>query len=444
MKEYNYNREIWYNLAFFEAVMDDTNVIRHDYGEDGGTPKKSIPVKYIYGPKSRILSDLANTTDSIRLPAVAITMNSTSRDNDRIKKKGAFLYKAKDGSYQTLEAIPFNINVTMTVIGKYQEDVDQIITNFAVLCNPYAIFEWREPKTGNSVESEIYWSGEISYDYPTDVAVNAKWKLEASTSFTIKTYLYRTASKNVPTICTINTNVVPVNSFYCNYDTMLEKYKDVPQDKYTSLGRPQLKFTDRSFFRVGDKPRIKLQGEGFQSMKNVYLSADNLEMFPHREYIIDDEKIMAYQVPSFTTKGTVELFVDVPLLSSDGLFNVIATNNCGKGDLISDSTSIKIVADNLPFPIYIHKPYHHGITVSPISSINALIEYNEEIGIANISDMINDVLLATNFTTEDLITHHYAWFTPDIYEDFIAYQNAMLSVTHMCQSDDQLNSDALN
>ena len=42
--------------------------------------------------------------------------------------------------------VPVNLEVSMSILARYMEDVDQIISNFAPYNNPYIILSWPVPK----------------------------------------------------------------------------------------------------------------------------------------------------------------------------------------------------------------------------------------------------------------------------------------------------------
>ena len=49
--------------------------------------KDRIFVRYLYAPKQRVLYDIVNKAKTITLPVVAISINSMTRDNDRVFNK---------------------------------------------------------------------------------------------------------------------------------------------------------------------------------------------------------------------------------------------------------------------------------------------------------------------------------------------------------------------
>lgn len=130
-------------------------------------------------------------------------MNSFSRDESRVFNKNGGFYKIdtfleknnknKTNFYRT--PVPVNIGVTMSIMTKYQTDLDQIMSNFIPFCNPYAILSWKVPEEYNipfvqEIRSEVFWNGDVKVDYPTDINGNRKYFITGDTSFTIKGWIF--------------------------------------------------------------------------------------------------------------------------------------------------------------------------------------------------------------------------------------------------------------
>lgn len=109
---------------------------------------------------------------------------------------------------------------------KYQQDMDQLVTNFAPYCNPYIILSWKIPQGDKyfapfldkdapiqELRSEVLWNGNITLDYPKDIDSNVPYRVSASTGFTIKGWLFaKPPEKAIGTIFDIETNFVSVSS----------------------------------------------------------------------------------------------------------------------------------------------------------------------------------------------------------------------------------------
>ena len=102
----------------------------------------------------------------------------------------------------------------MSILTKFQSDMDQIISNFVPYNNPYIILSWKVPEdlaTGGfsvpqEIRSEVLWDGSINLTYPTDINASEKYKIVGDTSFTIKGWLFPAAQNDVGNIFYINNN----------------------------------------------------------------------------------------------------------------------------------------------------------------------------------------------------------------------------------------------
>ena len=143
MDNYNYNFEFQTLLNHFASAFDGVKIKRFDGKRYA---KELIKVPFVYSPKSHIVYDILGVTDTIRPPIMAVEVKSQGRDNSRVKNKiDDIKYRNDDGTYVNLKAIPWNINVELTILTKFQEDMDQIVQNFASNTNRYIIVSWREP-----------------------------------------------------------------------------------------------------------------------------------------------------------------------------------------------------------------------------------------------------------------------------------------------------------
>lgn len=109
------------------------------------------------------------------------------------------------------QPVPVNIGVNMTIVTKYQTDMDQIMTNFIPYCDPYIVISWKLPGIKQStvpfeIRSEILWSGNVNVNYPIELAGNQSYRVSADTSFTIKGWMFKKMDETVKKIYTIQTD----------------------------------------------------------------------------------------------------------------------------------------------------------------------------------------------------------------------------------------------
>lgn len=221
MKSNPFHFEIKDLLIQFVSAFDDVVIGRYNRARE---LKDRIRVKYIYAPKQRVLHDLVNKTQHITLPGVAVSIASISRDNERVFNKIAGSWYQRDvnlpdGLTTTdymPQPVPVDISINMSVITKYQTDMDQILTNFIPYNDPYIVVSWKNPDRNLSLPQEIRsvveWSGNINMQYPIDLQPNTPYRVTADTSFVIKGWLFKKeASQNLPNVLTVTVNSMSVD-----------------------------------------------------------------------------------------------------------------------------------------------------------------------------------------------------------------------------------------
>jgi len=204
-------------LIQFVAAFDDIIIKR--YNENRQEVNK-VQVRYLYSPKQRVLYDIVNRSQNLTLPVVAVSISNVSRDNDRVFNKLAGFYVNKTSTEQDRgfsssylrTPVPVNIGINMSIVAKYQSDMDQILSNFIPYNDPYIIISWKIPAEAgltlqHELRSEVLWNGDVSLSYPTDIAATDKYRIVADTSFTIKGWLFKDLKDNeVSNVFFINSN----------------------------------------------------------------------------------------------------------------------------------------------------------------------------------------------------------------------------------------------
>ena len=135
MKDRAFSFEIKDLMIQFVAAFDNVIIKRYNSTRE---VQDQIQVRYVYSPKQRVLFDIANQSQNLTLPVIAVSINSVSRDNERVFNKiaGFFTNRTQTESNRgTTSAymrtpVPVNISVSMSILAKYQSDMDQIISNF--------------------------------------------------------------------------------------------------------------------------------------------------------------------------------------------------------------------------------------------------------------------------------------------------------------------------
>lgn len=190
MKTRSYNRELRTCTAQFLDVFNNIVIDRRD---NANTIQQLIKVPAVFGNRSRILKSLENKNKTLKLPIIAINMNSVTRDSSRVAdpKRGIALQAGPKWNYNMFAGVPIDVSYSMSVITKYQEDMDQIYSNFAVFFNPDIYVVWPHPKHKvDNIKSQVVWDGSWSIKTPDELGDEAPWRVTADTNFTYKTWIF--------------------------------------------------------------------------------------------------------------------------------------------------------------------------------------------------------------------------------------------------------------
>jgi hypothetical protein len=211
VKSQSYNFEIKDLLTQFIAAFDDVVIKRYD---NNRVAQENIEVRYILAPKQRVMYDIVNKSQNLTLPVVAINVTGISRDTTRVFNKLDNIYNPiTDRNNSSIKMpVPINIEVSMSILARYMQDMDQILSNFIPYNNPYIILSWKEP-VGDStkiieIRSEVLWGGSISLTEPTDTTYTDKFRIVADTSFTIKGWLFKDQNTISKQIYFIDANLI--------------------------------------------------------------------------------------------------------------------------------------------------------------------------------------------------------------------------------------------
>ena len=227
MKNQYYGFELKDMVRQFITAFNSIVINRYNKSK---TVVDQLKVGFYYGPKERALNDVVNKATSLKLPVIAVHYTSVTRDSERVFNKipGFYYSKASEQDQGALTSdylptpIPVNIGINMSILTKFQTDMDQILSNFVPYNNPYIIISWKVPSSQNmssnlEIRTVVEWSGNISLDYPVNVSGTQPARIEASTDFTMKGWLFKKNNiDNAKNIFVIDQQYIPVNTF--NYE----------------------------------------------------------------------------------------------------------------------------------------------------------------------------------------------------------------------------------
>jgi hypothetical protein len=219
VRNYTFGFEIQTLLEQFIGAFNDIVIKRYNRENTAVPPTSGIKVNYIYAPKQRVVNILNTPAPGgITVPAVAVNIGGISRDQSRVFNKNEgfniTLEQEENGivAKRIFQPVPINITVNMSILTKYQSDMDQILSNFIPYCDPYIIISWKLP-AGNhlkkenhpyEIRSEVLWGGSVNVTYPVEVQGNQAFRVSADTTFTIKGWLFKDSREYIKRIYTIH------------------------------------------------------------------------------------------------------------------------------------------------------------------------------------------------------------------------------------------------
>tara|TARA_R110002051_G_scaffold102775_2_gene174259 strand:+ start:415 stop:1620 length:1206 start_codon:yes stop_codon:yes gene_type:complete len=386
MKKRAFHFEIKNLLTQFIAAFDDVVISR--WNKDR-TAKSNIEVRYVFAPKHRVMYDIINKAQHITLPAIAVNLTSITRDNDRVFNKldPSYISTTLDDNpaevSKFLMPVPVNLEVSMSILARYMEDIDQIISNFAPYNNPYIILSWPIPtdfglEYDQEIRSEVLWSGELAYNTPIDTVYSDKFRITVDTTFTIKGWLFPEVKNTQGIIYKVDSNFVAVdlrNRLYNPLDReevvdnlsyeqqgygALSGYDDTVPTNYSEMvtisGRPE--FTNIFYTATGAVVEMRnevpilstidnsflLYGKRFDYSNNFYLSSENTnnvygidQFFSNFQLITAGDttvpNISGFKLDNsyFTVANDniVSFYFPANTLSGHGNFTLITANEAG-------------------------------------------------------------------------------------------------------------------
>lgn len=191
MKYRSFNKEIQTAVT---CVLDVLNDIIIDRRDSKSNIQQNINVPCLYGNRSRILKSLEAPEKNIELPLTCISINGISRDISRVHSINDYLLY-QDGTsninYKLKNPQPVNITFNLDIITKFQEDMDQIISNFSVwFCPDIYVISPHPINPLIKIKQQLIWNGNINIQYPDETSKDQPSRLIGNTSFIFKTWLF--------------------------------------------------------------------------------------------------------------------------------------------------------------------------------------------------------------------------------------------------------------
>ena len=342
-------------LTQFVAAFDDIVIGRFNKNRE---EKDRIQVRYVYAPKQRVLYDIVNENKTLTMPAVAVNVKGVSRDETRVfNKLDGFYYQGNIGeekvSRHIKAPVPINITLSVSIISRYQTDMDQIISNFIPFCNPYVIISWKVPdefqlSVDQEIRSEVLWNGDVSLNYPTELNGSQKARVTADTSFTIKGWLFKDTDNPAGNIFYIDQNFYLETELenYDNYETLSGNSYNYPLssslygnvESFTLSGQPQITGLFYNGILLQEDLTISsntpgsviLNGYMFNHTENVLFSTNNESVYNSLTTItgFTNQDDISGEIIPFEILNDNILLLETPSISS-GNIRFIPFNRAG-------------------------------------------------------------------------------------------------------------------
>jgi T4-like virus Myoviridae tail sheath stabiliser len=355
VQNYTYNWEVKDLLTMFLEAFDGAIVKRYD---SNGNVGNNIAVRYVYSPKQRVLFDLVDKAQSFTLPVVAFNITSISRDQPRVFNKiyGQYAVNPATAAATTtlsdhnLQPVPVNIEVSVSILTRFQTDMDQILSNFVPYSDPYFIISWtRRGLPGIEIRSEVLWSGTLTMGYPVEQQSSSQTHVSCDTSFTIKGWLFKADANPVGRIFKTNSTFNPVSAVptFSNIDYITNP---TLTETRTVSARPQTPYVDRWLTPLNSSDNLNLFGTNLKYTNSVYLSGNNnmfgpvsatqtINPFSNSPKLSALYPSLSGLTPptSYTVYNDNRIQVVYPASTSLGFFDVIVLNDAGYSKLTTDS-----------------------------------------------------------------------------------------------------------
>lgn len=345
MNRYTYDFELQTMTTMLLNCFSDIVVKRFNVHKQ---PRDQIKARVVYAPKQRVLSDLLDKDQNLQLPVISVQIGGIARDESRVFNKILGTFSPYPNSTQSVREKgpqPVDITYNVSIMTRYQADMDQILSHLIPYVNPYFVVSWRTPNRPDfEIRSNVYWSGNVNIQYPVEVSANQVARVVADLSFTFKGWIFQNPEfyENVFTfdMSLIATkgkledlNIIPREFLLENEERLgyaMEHliYQGTP---------PRPSYIEPFFTYVGNFQQFNVAGKGFHKITNVYLSgapllslstlcnpfsanaklsAEYPEFFafqvPELEWSVTEADVVSFVMPSAVQTGFVDVIVESP------------------------------------------------------------------------------------------------------------------------------------
>lgn len=385
MNAYTYDFEVHTMSTALMNAFSDIVIKRFNNNKDS---RDQIKTRIVYAPKQRVLLDLLDKDQNLQLPVISVSIGGVARDDARVFNKILGTYHTPTGKTASVHekgVLPVNVTYNISIMTRYQQDMDQILSHLLPYVNPYFVISWRTPsRPHHEIRSKVLWDGNANVQYPLEQNASQVARVVADLSFTFQGWIFQ-RSEDIENIYIFNTNLINAgnNSFDTLQQTdtaMLTGLNTVSVDRIVySAAPPAPKFVDPTFALANTRQRFSVWGDGLDLISNVYLSGSPVALISQSQNPFGSIAELSAANPSFfavkllSSDWSCERYSNklefvTPMLSGVGKIDLILENIKGYGKLTSN-----VPVNNFnPFPenshlynswTYTQLPYISGIQV---------------------------------------------------------------------------------
>ena len=341
-----YDFEVQTMVTAFMSALSDIVVTRYNGKRE---PRDRIKTRLVYAPKQRVLADILDKDQNLQLPVVAVYIGNITRDLARVTNKivGTYAPQTNGGYVNQSSPLPIDLALNVTIVTRYQADMDQIISHILPYINPYFVVSWTTPgRRDQEIRSNVFWDGNATFSYPYDISANQVARVTADLGFVFKGWMFPSkAQESTRSIYTIKTSYVGGDSgvpveylLTSDYTSGLSASTNFADYWQIDGAPPMPKTIEPYYVNTGAYQQFNVFGTGFKAINNVYLSGGPLSavmtnqnpfsaipplsatypMFrgyklPTEYWSYNKDNYLTFIMPSASEAGFVDLIVEGPV-----------------------------------------------------------------------------------------------------------------------------------
>jgi hypothetical protein len=352
MNIYTYDFEVQTMSTALMNAFGDIVIKRFNVNKDS---RDRIKTRIVYAPKQRVLLDLLDKDQNLQLPVISVNIGGINRDDSRVFNKILGTYHTPTGSTASTHergVLPVNVTYNISIMTRFQQDMDQILSHLLPYINPYFIISWRTPsRPDHEIRSKVMWDGSANVQYPIDQSSNQVARVVADLSFVFQGWLFQ-KSEEIENIYTFDTTYI--NAGNASFETLI----DTPKNSLSTLqtisidtviyraAPPQPKFIEPFSASIGQRSSITVWGAGLEAISNVYLSGAPISSISVTQNPFASSAELSATNPSFTAVKLLtsewnsitdsSFVLTLPRTYNSGKLDIIVENIKGYGTLINN------------------------------------------------------------------------------------------------------------